>query len=67
MTGLVLREYERAVDGDVEDTALALDELRLDAQFTQQPGPQTGGTWQVVSTGAIRNRDLHIIAPSRGA
>jgi len=55
----VLREYERAVDGDVEHTAIALDELRLHAQLTQQPGPQTGGPWQVVSPAAIRNGDPH--------
>ena len=55
----VLRKDLHAVDGDVEHTALAGDDLRVDAEFALDDGRQTGGLRTVVSTDTIRNGDVH--------
>lgn len=63
MTRRSLREDERAIDGHVENAAVPLDELRLDAQLTRQPGPQTGGPRKIISSAAVCDSDLHGCLP----
>ena len=55
----VLRKDQRAVDGDVEHTAVPARQVRVDAKLSLECGRQTGGLGKVVSTSAVRNRDLH--------
>jgi hypothetical protein len=55
----VLGEDPLPVRHDVEDAVVALDELRLDAEFLLDRGRQTGGPGQVVSAYAVGDRDLH--------
>lgn len=54
----LLREDSAPVDGDLEDSATALDEHRRDADCLLDPGRQTGGPGQVVSLHAVGDRDL---------
>jgi hypothetical protein len=58
----VLGVDQRAVCGDIEDAAAALDELRLYAQMFGNFGRQTGGPRQIVSAHAVLDRDAHIQA-----
>ena len=58
---LVFREDLLAVDDDVEDTALAGDDLCCHSELTGDRGRQTGGLWPVVSTDAIGNGDVHTV------
>jgi hypothetical protein len=44
---------------DVEDTAVALDELRLHSEGFADPGRQPGGLGPVVSAYAVGDGDLH--------
>jgi hypothetical protein len=55
----VLGEDQPAVGDDVEDAAIALQELRLDAERLPDVGRQTGGPWQIVSAYAVLDGDLH--------
>jgi hypothetical protein len=55
----MLGEDRLTIRDDIEDTASALDQLGLDAEFFLEPGPQTGGTREIVSTDAVCDRHLH--------
>jgi hypothetical protein len=55
---LLLREDQLVADGDVEDAAVALDEVRLDAEPTVDLFRQTGGAGVVASGGAVLDGDL---------
>jgi len=55
----VFRENKAAIGDDIEDAAGALDEFRLDAEFFENFSRQTGGLRQVVSGGAVFDRDVH--------
>ena len=57
--GLVLGEDELIVHLDVEDPAVPLLELRVDAVALLQLSRQTGGRGQVVSLGAVGDPDVH--------
>ena len=57
--GLVLGVDELIVHLDVEDPAVALLELRVDAVALLQLGRQTGGSGEVVSLRAVGDADLH--------
>ena len=57
--GLVLGVDELIVHLDVEDPAVALLELRVDAVALLQLGRQTGGSGEVVSLGAVGDPDFH--------
>lgn len=57
--GLVLAEYQLPVRCHVEDSPAALDQLGLDAQRLLQLVRQTGGSRQVVSLRAVRDRNSH--------
>jgi len=59
----VLREDELAVGEDVEDAAIAPDELGLDAEPLGERGLQTGGPGPVVSAAAVVDGDLHAESP----
>lgn len=56
---LVLREDASAVDFDVEDAVLALDEPGFDTELAANCGRQTGGLGQVVSRYAVGDGDPH--------
>ena len=56
---LVLRVDELAVEGHVEDAAVAPREVSGDAEGVLDGGLQTGGLGVVVSFGAVGNLDLH--------
>ena len=56
----VLREEQLGVSVDVEDPVAAADQLGLDADLVADPGRQTGGPGEVVSTSAVVDRDLHV-------
>jgi hypothetical protein len=56
---LVLRKDASAVDLDVEDAVVTLDEFGFDAELATNRGRQTGGRGQVVSTHAVGDRDPH--------
>jgi hypothetical protein len=58
-TSLVLRKDELAVAVDVVDATIALDQLGIDAEFILDPGRQTGGAGEIVSTRAVGDRDFH--------
>jgi hypothetical protein len=58
-TGGVLRKHQVSIHQDVEDAVVTLDQLGLDSEFLREPGPQTGGLRKVVSTHAVRDRDMH--------
>jgi len=57
----VLREDECAVDLDLEDAVLALDQARVRSKLSLELGRQPGGTWLVVSNNAVFDRDVHLI------
>lgn len=50
---LFLGEDQLAPDGDLEDAAVALDQLRLDAELLLDRVRQTGGAGIVISAGAV--------------
>ena len=56
---LVFAVDQVSVGFDVENTALALDELGLDSEFVLDRFRQTGGLGQVVSLHAIGDRHVH--------
>ena len=58
---LVLREDLLSVDLDVEDAALAGDDLGLQPELALNRGRQTGGLWPIVSTNAIGDGDVHTV------
>jgi len=58
---LVLREDLVAIDDDVEDAAVAWDDLAVNSQLALDRRRQTGGVWPVVSTDAIGNGDVHTV------
>ena len=58
---LVLRENLLPVDDNVEDAAVAGDDLGLQPELTLNRGRQTGGLWLVVSTDAIGDGDVHTV------
>ena len=58
-TGRLLREGQRAVHGDLEDAAAALDELDLGVTGRQQLLPHTAGTRFVVSSDAVFDTNIH--------
>ena len=58
---LVLREDLLPVGDDVEDAAVAGNDLGLQPELTLDRGRQTGGLWPVVSTDAIRDGDVHTV------
>jgi len=55
----VLGINQRAVRGNVEHTAAALDELGLHAELLGDFGRQTGGPREVASTAAVLDGDVH--------
>ena len=57
--GLALGVDPVSIDLDVEDPAIALDELGLDAELVFQRGRQTGGLGQVVSACAVGDGRSH--------
>jgi hypothetical protein len=57
--GGMLRKQQPAVDCDVENAAVTARQFRLDSHLPLDPGRQTGGLRQVISTAAIGNRDPH--------
>jgi len=59
LTALLLGEERFAVRNDLENTAVATNQLGLDTELLSQGGRQTGGPWQVVSMPAIFDRYLH--------
>ena len=63
---VILGKDHGAVDHDVEDSVAALDELGFDAERALDIGRQTGGPWQVLSTTAIGDGNLHLRAPGFG-
>jgi hypothetical protein len=56
--GLLLGEHELVVHRDLEDSSGSLDELRPDAQLLLDLFRQTGGAREVVSDGAVLDRDV---------
>jgi len=57
---LLLGEEERAVEDDLELASASLVELSLDlGSLLVDLGRQTGGPWQVVSSYALRDLELH--------
>ena len=58
-----LRKHEIAVDPDVEDPATALDQARLEVEFSLQLGRQPGSPRQVVSLDAVFDSDIHLRPP----
>jgi len=56
----VLREHQVSIRDDVEHAVVTLDQPGLDPEVVGKPGPQTGGPRKVVSTHAIRDRDIHL-------
>lgn len=59
----VLGEDEVAVRDDVEHTVGPFDQLGVDAERVLDGGRQTGGLGQVLSTGAVGNRQRHSDPP----
>ena len=57
--GFVFAEDHLAIDDDVEDTAFAFDQRRIDSGCSFDRFRQTGGLGRVVSLHAIGNRNLH--------
>ena len=57
----MFRVDELAVDGDVEYARAATDELGLDAEGVLDPGRQTGGLRQEVSSAAVGDLDTHTV------
>src|SRR5687768_14739725 len=60
---LVFGVDQRAVRGDIEYAAAALDQLGLRAELLRDLGRQTGGPRQVVSALAVLDGDAHRRAP----
>jgi hypothetical protein len=48
-----------AIDADLKDPFLALDEFAVDTEFLLDRGRQTGGLREVVSLNAVLNRNVH--------
>jgi hypothetical protein len=57
--GFVLAENELAIGDDIEDSAVAGDQLGFHAQLSLDFSRQTGGFGFVISLGAIRDVNLH--------
>jgi len=55
----VLRKDPPSVYDDVEDPVSAADQFGLDADFFQNPGRQTGGLGEEVSSAAVGDLDVH--------
>lgn len=63
----LLGEQRLAVEADLEDPVLALDQLRIEAETLLQFGRQTGGSGLVVSNDAVFDVDSgHICGSFRG-
>jgi hypothetical protein len=62
---LVLREDQLAVEDDVEDAAVAANQLGDDAGLPFDLGRQTGGPGEIVSTSAVGEGDLHFRSSCR--
>ena len=58
---LVFRKNDPAVPDDVENAVVALDQLSVDVQISQDRGRQTGGLRKVVSAHAISNGNGHLV------
>jgi GNAT superfamily N-acetyltransferase len=58
---LVLGEDLLSVGDDVEDAAVAGDDLDPQPELSLNRGRQTGGLWPVVSTDAIGDGDVHTV------
>jgi hypothetical protein len=56
---VVLREDQRAVDPDVEDAVLTMDQLRIDSKLLLEGGGQTGRPRQVVSGNTPGDGNVH--------
>ena len=54
-----LGKNQIAVDRDLEDPVLALDQAHIRAKLVAQLSRQPGGAWLVVSNDAIFNGDVH--------
>jgi hypothetical protein len=59
LTRLILRIDELAIDGDIEDAAIAFDQLRGLPRMSANRFRQTGGLRLVVSLHAVRDRNRH--------
>lgn len=60
---LLFRKGELAIDGDLEHTGNALNQLDLGPVFFLEPCPRTEGSGEVVSRHAVFDPDLHPDAP----
>lgn len=56
---LVFTEDVFAIDDNVKNASLTFDQFRFGSGFFFNRVRQTGGCGQVVSLGAVGNRDLH--------
>ena len=56
---VVLRKHDVAVGDDIENAAMTLDELDLEAKLVADVGRQTGGLRQIASGDAVDDRNLH--------
>jgi hypothetical protein len=63
---LLLGEDHLVADGDLEDAARALDQLRLDAEALADVGRQTGGARVVVSGDAVLDPYVRHVSTSGG-
>jgi len=61
----MLREHEPSVRDDVEDAVVTPDQSGFDSQLSSELRPQTGGARKVVSTYAVRDRDVHRVDSCR--
>jgi len=57
---LALREDQRSVDFDLEDTVFALYQACVRSELVFQLSRQPGGAWLVVSNDAIFDGDIHV-------
>jgi hypothetical protein len=57
----MLAPDRRVVDLHIENAACALDESGFHREFLLNSFRQTGGMRQIVSLGAVLNRDLHAL------
>jgi len=55
---LLLGEDQVVAHRDLEDSTMAADQLRLDAELLLDLGRQTGGAWVVVSDRAVLDGDV---------
>lgn len=56
----MFREDEAAVGDDVEDTALARNEVGINAEFSRNRGRQPDGLRTIVSTNAVADTQIHV-------